>query len=52
MATAIELKSYKVWCITESQYVFTYGYQEEAPTVCPHDMTHSINITLTELVNT
>lgn len=52
MATQITLSSYKVFCITENVDVFTYGYQETPPTVCPHDLTHTIDTNSIEVVNT
>lgn len=52
MSTTITLNSYKLFCITEGVEVFTYGYQEAPPTVCPHDMTHSIDTNTIEVVNT
>ncbi len=52
MATGIELNSYKVYCVTEGVDVYTYGYQETPPTVCPRNISHTIDTNTIEVVNT
>lgn len=52
MSSSITLSSYKVFCVTENIDVYTYGYQEAPPTVCPHNNTHTINTSTIAVVNT
>lgn len=48
---AVTLSKYKVYCLTEVQYVLTAGYQENPPTTCPNNASHTIDPNLTEVVN-
>ena len=43
MSDPVTLRKYSVWCITEQALVFSYGFQEEPLTVCPHNDTHIID---------
>lgn len=52
MASVLTLNSYSVYCITENTTVYSYGYQEAPPTVCPHDNTHTIDTNTIQVINT
>lgn len=41
---------YRLWCNTENAYVTVWG--EEPPTTCPHDTTHSIDLSSIVVVET
>lgn len=41
---------YRVWCATESKFVFTPSYAEEPPTTCPNDPSHEIDGDMVVLV--
>ena len=41
---------YRIYCNTEAAYVYTWGTSE--PTVCPNNNGHSINTSLTSVVET
>jgi len=43
------LSKYRVWCVSENIYV--EGWYESEPTTCPHNNTHSINSSLTTIVD-
>ena len=44
------LNRYRIYCDTESDYVYTWD--ESTPTVCPNNNSHTINSTLTVIVDT
>ena len=51
MTTSVH--NYRIWCVTESAYVYTWG--TETPTVCPNNPAHTIDansITIVETVST
>jgi hypothetical protein len=45
-----DVYQYRVYCNTEAAYVYVWG--TTGPTVCPNNNTHSINTSLTAIVNT
>jgi hypothetical protein len=45
-----DVNKYRVWCETESAYVYTWDTVE--PTVCPTDSGHTINTSLNTVVET
>lgn len=44
------VNKYRIWCNTEADYV--YSWSETEPTTCPTDPAHSINTSLTTIVDT
>jgi len=44
MSESVTLRKYTVWCNTENELIWSYGYLEEPLTVCPHDVSHDINV--------
>lgn len=45
-----EVNQYRVWCVTENQYVYTWDTQE--PTVCPNNNADTIDSSLTIITDT
>lgn len=47
---ATQVNKYRVWCVTENTYVYSWGTIQ--PTTCPNNNTHTINPSLTTIVET
>ncbi len=43
MNDPITLRKYSLWCNTEAVLVWTHGFSEDPPTVCPNNNTHIID---------